>query len=325
MLLKGQKSLLGVFDALRHKLRGAAPDPGTGTSTMLASAPEQPLEPEVPAAIKPVKPVPQSAPSPIANLWSLFWEISGIDDGAARQEKLHDFHHEVSKLKQPAEVPEQRPIWMLASALEGLLKQLSNQLSIVTPSVLGTVEGALELLETFYTRTFNPNLASRPIRLLAVDDDAVSRLTLSFALQKAFSKPDLAPDGAAALLLLAQQPYDAIFLDVEMPGMDGFELCSRIREQGPNEGTPVIFVTRHSDFESRAKSTVSGGNHLISKPFLSFEITLKALTVALHNRLQDTAVQSRPAREATSSPAEPLTETRLRVASTSATSYSQAA
>ena len=48
----------------------------------------------------------------------------------------------------------------------------------------------------------------------------------------------------------------------------------------------MIFVTRHSDFNSRAKSALSRGEDLIGKPFLVFEITVKALTLALHGRLQ---------------------------------------
>jgi CheY-like chemotaxis protein len=80
--------------------------------------------------------------------------------------------------------------------------------------------------------------------------------------------------------------YDAIFLDVEMPGMDGFELCTRIHATTSNRITPVVFVTRHADFDARAKSSLTGARDLIGKPFLTFEVALKALTLVLNRRLQ---------------------------------------
>jgi CheY-like chemotaxis protein len=127
------------------------------------------------------------------------------------------------------------------------------------------------------------------VNLLAVDDDPISRLAISFALKKAFDTPEIAPSGEAALALAEQQTYDVIFLDADMPGMDGYELCTKIRETTRHRTTPVVFVTCHNDFASRAKSTLSGGESLIAKPFLAFEITVKALTLALRSRLQNVA------------------------------------
>jgi len=112
----------------------------------------------------------------------------------------------------------------------------------------------------------------------------MSRIAVAASLKKAFDAPDLAPDAEAGLSLAAKQAYNAIFLDVEMPGMDGFELCKRIRESGCNRDTPVVFVTRHSDFESRAKAALSGGQYLLGKPFLALEITVKALTLVWRSR-----------------------------------------
>jgi len=70
-----------------------------------------------------------------------------------------------------------------------------------------------------------------------------------------------------------------------MPGIDGFEVCARVHETESNRTTPVIFVTSHSGFESREKSAEVGGHELIAKPFLAFEITVKALTLLLKQRL----------------------------------------
>src|SRR6185436_19765655 len=112
---------------------------------------------------------------------------------------------------------ELRPAWLLTCALNGLLKQVSKNNSEVTESVLKTLTDALNLLGELCVRGVNPNLASdHPVRLLAVDDDPVSRLAVSFALRQAFDKPDLAADGESALKMVAQHTYDVIFLDVDM-------------------------------------------------------------------------------------------------------------
>jgi len=71
-----------------------------------------------------------------------------------------------------------------------------------------------------------------------------------------------------------------------MPGMNGFELCSKLRTLPVHKKTPVVFVTSLTDFESRASSTMSGGNDLIAKPFLFMELAVKALVYTLRKRLQ---------------------------------------
>jgi DNA-binding response OmpR family regulator len=76
-----------------------------------------------------------------------------------------------------------------------------------------------------------------------------------------------------------------VFLDVDMPGMNGFELCTKLRALARNKTTPVVFVTSLTDFESRANSTISGGNDLIAKPFLFIELTVKALVYILRGKL----------------------------------------
>jgi CheY-like chemotaxis protein len=76
---------------------------------------------------------------------------------------------------------------------------------------------------------------------------------------------------------LEKTHFDLIFLDVEMPGLSGLELCSHIRQTTTNRSTPVVFVTAHSDFERRARSVLSGGNDFIAKPFLPIELAVKTL------------------------------------------------
>ena len=225
----------------------------------------------------------------------LLQDIGRESSDPARQKMLMNLHFEMGVLKDEAGFPEALPVWQAASALEGLLKQLTEKIRNVTPSTLRTVAGGLDLLDDLCVPGLPPDLLTdRPLKFLVVDDDMISRQALSHSLEKAFSQPDLAVDGEAALAQATRQAYDVIFLDVQMPGMDGFEVCSKIRDTVPNRTTPVVFVTRQSDFDARCKSTLSGGNDLMGKPFLTFEVTVKALTLALHGRLRGRAPKPLP-------------------------------
>jgi CheY-like chemotaxis protein len=247
------------------------------------------------------------APVPLAKLKGLLQELGRSADDGARQGLLGELAGHVQVLKERADVPELLPVWQIAAALEGLVKQFHLQRSTVTPSTLRTVASALDLLDELCQGGWAAAFAQSPaIRLLVVDDDLISRRAVSFALKRAFNQPDLAESGEAALPLVEKQPYDMIFLDVQMPGMDGFEVCSKIHATAANRSTPVVFVTCHSDFEARTKAIVSGGNDLIAKPFLSFELTLKALVSILRARLREAKSGARA--EATAKPAKQLAE-----------------
>ena len=304
LLLADDPSLAAFFSELREGLNVPAPKATAGSPLNGVQSQSQENTPAVATDL--LGEFFAAVPDQLARLRKLFSEFSRATDATGRQNIIVEFLRQVSGLKELARPRELRPVWLLACALEGLLKQLTRDASEVTASVLRTIAGAVDLLEALCVRGLNPNLATEPpVHLLAVDDDPISRLAISFALKKAFEAPDLAPSGEAALTLAEQQTYDVIFLDVDMPGMDGYELCTKIRQTARHRTTPVVFVTRYSDFNSRAKSTLSGGESVIAKPFLAFEITVKALTLALRGRLETHPAKSR----STSEEVAPITST----------------
>jgi CheY-like chemotaxis protein len=229
----------------------------------------------------------------LAAIRKLISEVSQANDEAGRGRLLKELLSHIRLLRASSCLPQVLPVWQMTCALEGLLKQLTDKPDNVNPSTLRTVAGAVDLLHALCVRGLDPNVAKDPpVRLLAVDDDAISRHLIEVALKKALTQPDLAADGEGALRLAAAHSYDVIFLDVEMPGMDGFELCSRIHGTASNQTTPVVFVTRFCDLDARAKSCLVGGEDLIGKPFLIFELAAKALTLVLRRRLQAQSVRN---------------------------------
>ena len=116
------------------------------------------------------------------------------------------------------------------------------------------------------------------VKILVVDDEVIARQLICSAVGKAGLDAVGLDDPLGAQQVLKREHFDLIFLDVEMPGLTGLELCVKIRAMEPNASTPIVFVTSHSDFGSRAQSALSGGNDFVAKPFLLVEVALKALT-----------------------------------------------
>jgi CheY-like chemotaxis protein len=167
----------------------------------------------------------------------------------------------------------------LANAFEVMLQELQNKPNEVTPSTLCTVAQAVDCLVLLLKETGDAQSEFLPSSLiLAVDDEPISRWAVASALGKVDLKSVTVDAPELALKLLAENPFDLIFLDAQMPGMTGFELCKELRKMPKHKETPVVFVTVMSDFEGRFQSESSGGTDLIAKPFLLAELAVKALT-----------------------------------------------
>lgn len=170
-------------------------------------------------------------------------------------------------------------ITQMIDALEALLVHIQGKPNKVTPSVIRTVAQAIDTLASLFDRVTDSQIEGLvPPKILVVDDEVISRATICSSLGKTNLNVVSLEDSLAAQHLLEKEHFDLIFLDVEMPGQSGLELCAKIREMAENRTTPVVFVTAHSDFGSRAQSTLSGGNDFIAKPFLSAELAVKAFT-----------------------------------------------
>jgi CheY-like chemotaxis protein len=197
-----------------------------------------------------------------------------------------------------------RKIAQLASALEALLFQLHGKPASITPSAIRTVAQSVDLLDSLCGLATAPDSGiSLSPAILVVDDEVISRETVCAAIERTGFATVSLDDPMKAEELLKQTRFDLIFLDIEMPGKSGLDLCASIRTMATNRATPVVFVTSHSDFGSWAQSSLRGGNDFIAKPFLSGELAVKALTwlfkATLHllpaTNLTDSKGQSDPA------------------------------
>lgn len=114
-------------------------------------------------------------------------------------------------------------------------------------------------------------------RILIVDDEAPMRHLLSKQLKRAGFDPTTAADGEAALaaatgLLNGAPTFDAVVLDVVMPGMDGFEVCRRLKANPRTDGIPVIFLSASCSGEFRRRAFSVGAADFLAKPFQTHEL-----------------------------------------------------
>ena len=104
-----------------------------------------------------------------------------------------------------------------------------------------------------------------PIRILVADDDSTARLLMHAALRKAGFEVNLAVDGEDALRQFQADPCEMVMLDVEMPGLSGFQVCSSLRKAVGNE-LPIVMVTGAEDSASIEQAYESGATDFIAKP-----------------------------------------------------------
>ena len=223
----------------------------------------------------------------IGQLRGLLQTFVKTEGDTARLPNLFSLYRRVHTLDSNAAVAGLTALSKMASALAGLIKELYEKPKNINPSTLRTLATSIDFLAILFEQGAQLQLdANAPPNILVVDDEVISRRAVILALEKAQLKCVSVDTPETALNLLGRDRFDLIFLDVDMPEMSGFDLCTRLRSLPLNRDTPVVFVTSLNDFESRARSTLSGGNDLIAKPFLFIELAVKALTFILRRRLQ---------------------------------------
>ena len=115
--------------------------------------------------------------------------------------------------------------------------------------------------------------------ILCVDDDDAIRFLLQRILSTAGYDATACDNGAAALELVAQNAPDLLVLDLEMPGLSGFEVCRRVKANPFTARIPVLMVTAQSDIESKIAGFEAGADDYLGKPFLPQELTVRVASL----------------------------------------------
>jgi two-component system OmpR family response regulator len=129
-------------------------------------------------------------------------------------------------------------------------------------------------------------------KILIVDDDPHIRQVLSFALGKAGMETSEAGDGEAALSAVGAHKPDLVVLDINMPRMDGLEVCRRLRAAGD---LPILFLSSRDDEVDRVVGLELGGDDYVVKPFSPREVVARVSAILKRGgRALETAGSSKP-------------------------------
>jgi len=108
-------------------------------------------------------------------------------------------------------------------------------------------------------------------RVLIVDD-AKANLDVLVEGLKADHKLSLALNGEAALQLAVRTPPDLVLLDIMMPGLDGYEVCRRLRQKPETADVPIMFLSSLEDVQDKTRGFEAGANDYLTKPFEMLEV-----------------------------------------------------
>jgi two-component system response regulator HydG len=121
------------------------------------------------------------------------------------------------------------------------------------------------------------------MRIMIVDDEMVVRESFYHWFIKAGHNVETAASGQEALTKLEDEPFDVMFVDIKMPGMDGIELLERVKEAYPD--TIVIIITAYGSIESAIKAMKIGASDYLLKPFKPDQLSLVLEKIAQQRKL----------------------------------------
>jgi two-component system, OmpR family, response regulator len=122
-------------------------------------------------------------------------------------------------------------------------------------------------------RVPTPVAPTSPSRILVVEDEQSIRDVVATALRYCGHTVTEAANGTGGFEIAADGDFDLIVLDIMLPGLDGLEVCRRLRERG--QFSPVLFLTARDKTADRIKGFVTGGDDYLSKPFSVDELVLR--------------------------------------------------
>ncbi|WP_374676430.1 response regulator transcription factor [Ideonella sp.] len=110
-----------------------------------------------------------------------------------------------------------------------------------------------------------------PPRILVVEDHARLRSQIVAVLQAAGWRVEEASDGRLALQMALEEPPDVLLLDLGLPGLDGLDVCARLREQADRH-VPVLMLTARDTLSDKGRGFAAGADDYLLKPFASEEL-----------------------------------------------------
>jgi DNA-binding response OmpR family regulator len=213
-------------------------------------------------------------------------QLHDVSRPGADTQPLFGFLQQVHRLCGQAGLLSRSALTTIASALEVMVYNLTTFPERMDPLSLRTLSQAVDFLSLLlrdgnYARI--PEIESAHIMI--IEDEASARELIIAAMELVGLQAKGLETPQGGLSLLNENAYDLIFLDINLPEMNGFDLCNKVRSLPLHERTPIVFLTGMASFQNRVQSSLSGGNDFIGKPFNVAELGVKALMWVMKGKL----------------------------------------
>ena len=193
---------------------------------------------------------------------------------------------QVHRLTGQANLLSRNSFTTIATALEVMIFNLTAFPERLDPLALRTLTQAVDFLSLLlrdgtYARVPEIDTA----HIMIIEDEASARELIIAAMELVGLNAKGLDTPNGGLSVLGANAYDLIFLDINLPEMNGFDLCNKVRSLPLHERTPIVFLTGMATFQNRVQSSLSGGNDFIGKPFNVAELGVKALMWVMKGKL----------------------------------------
>lgn len=201
---------------------------------------------------------------------------------------LQDLFLKVRFLAETADLTGLAVLAQATAAFDTLLRALIENPGL-GPSALRTVESLVEVVGLLLQQARESG-GGTPLsaRVLVVDDDPVANEMVVAALGRAQLNAWGAEGSVTAWQWINSEHFDLVLLKIEMPLLNGLQLCERLRKVPGYEKIPVIFVGAHDDLDTRATSALIGADDLFAKPILPQELAARVVMHLVRTPMQGT-------------------------------------
>jgi DNA-binding response OmpR family regulator len=153
--------------------------------------------------------------------------------------------------------------------------------------MLRTINQSIEFLSILgKEKGLDSSVKLSTAKIYAVDDDRAACEAITGAMQAVGLSVKTTVHPSAAVAELAGSRFDLVIIDVNLPELDGFELCTHIRNMALHAETPIVFLTGDPSTENRVQSSLRGGNEFLPKPFNLQDLGLRTLTLLIKSQLK---------------------------------------
>jgi DNA-binding response OmpR family regulator len=127
-------------------------------------------------------------------------------------------------------------------------------------------------------------MSAERLRILVIEDHLALRMSMAAMLESHGHRADFAADGRTGLQLALAEPPDVVVLDLSLPGMDGLQVCERLRAQADRH-IPILMLTARDTLDDKLKGFEAGADDYLVKPFAAEELLARCLVLARRHRV----------------------------------------